>query len=587
LPAPQPFWGPRQTSAEFVATAFAGDVGFQGAQFEHGAAFDSARVTGRVFFRPVTAYGPYQLDQQQPTLSVRFGGEARFTNFDVAGLAFYQAALFLCGAMFSLAHFRASANFAGTTLLGTTDFNNCRIDGNAIFSESASVRAAFHGTSNFTRAQFAGLARFRFVEFDVVPPCALPRDRANFNACTFGGDADFQSARFAQGASFDSARIEGRAFFRPVTTTPPGRLVEFGAGTSFVSIQIKNQAQFQRATFHSRADFGFATFSSSALFTRATFNETSFGGAHFEQYAGFRGVTFSGPLDFSNSHFRPNLDFRTATFKSRAQFTEADARTVFFRDSLVAKRPTKEGRQFLGTVDLRGFAYTRIYVAWHDLLDAFRDWDDAQTRPGVPSLHERQPYAQLESSLRAMGRDRHADDVYYHMRRHEWKQRWRLRPLKTLVPRWVFNWPGVWDTFEWLITLYGVRPWPLAIGALLLILIGANVFIYPNAVIPKQPATSTTQASLITTASPPQQRDTWDAIGISLSQFLPVDAAWASDMKPARTIVPVFHDVPVLSAWDLRVDAQMYGAVHRAVGWLVIPVAIATVAGWLRRQVRR
>src|SRR6185503_6620224 len=98
-------------------------------------------------------------------------------------------------------------------------------------------------------------------------------------------------------------------------------------------------------------------FAGEACFVRAIFNgRASFKLAEFNKEATFDGAEIKGPAQFQGALFKGVLNLREAYF-----------RIAMFRDELDENAPDGKD-QFLSAVNLRGFTYESVSVAWRELL---------------------------------------------------------------------------------------------------------------------------------------------------------------------------------------------------------------------------
>ena len=216
--------------------------------------------------------------------------------------------------------------------------------------------------------------------------------------------------------------------------------------------------------------------------------------------------------------------------------------------------------KFLAGVDLRGFRYDRIGVVWRDLLSRLTPYD-------------RQPYAQLEKVLRSTGQDEDGDKVYYECRRIEGN---RLKPWNS------FGW--YWDRPFRYLAGYGTRIMPLVATLLFLVLfLGPLVFSRQGAVTEKLEAQAPAANSQPKAAKPTKQPEklVWfDAFGLGLRLFIGLDVPSGSKWVPSEN--------PLIKGHVLGVAVSMrystYATVHRVIGWLLVPIVVASLAQRLRRR---
>ncbi len=295
--------------------------------------------------------------------------------------------------------------------------------------------------------------------------------------------------------------------------------------------------------------------------------------------ARFDDVAFGGAADFAAAVALQDVHFPAAVFRRGATFREAKVRVAHFCEDVVgpprwpwstlreaarpvvgaAQRLRRRPRQaapepqFGGDVDLRGFSYERIYVDW----DAFL---------GKLAPYDRQPYTEMEAAFRRMGDDRGANDVYYERRLRESRirRRWRHRS----------EWPRLLlvDLPHRGLAGYGVRALRFLAVVAAVLVIGTFVFGQVDAVAYRSEADR--QAS----GGRPVDLDGAHAFLVSLDQLLPSPV----DVPGGRRWEPSSHEW-----WEVRgvsLSYADYASVPNLVGWVLVPVGIAILAGALRRQ---
>jgi len=204
---------------------------------------------------------------------------------------------------------------------------------------------------------------------------------------------------------------------------------------------------------------------------------------------------------------------------------------------------------FVAPVDLRGFTYERIYADLSGLCHRLTRFD-------------RQPYSQLETSLRKVGDDRRAHHVYLERRRVERKEKFRSGRIDLWLLDWLYK----------LVARYGVRPYQLPVFALGLILFGAFLFSQPGALEPKNPPKFPVEAGF------------WDGLAVSVHYFLPMDTPVGADLVPVAARIPmptgIAKRVPTFLFW---LPPTWYAAIFRVAGTILVGVGVAASAGLLRR----
>jgi len=540
----------------FLGAHIMGNADFSGAEFKGKASFDGIQVDGGAFFRTD--------DKGQ---RARFGGEVRFHS----------------------THIKGPADFSGAEFTGRAAFDGLQVGGGAFFSTDAKDnRVTFGGEARFLGAHVGGQAVFGGAQFKgpvafdglQVDGDAFFSTDAKDNRTTFGaeasflgahvgGQASFRGAQFKGQASFFGIQIDGGAFFR---TDDNDIRVTFGGPASFPSANFGADAQFSEAEFKAGADFDNAHFHGAADFTSAEFaqvkeqgetkiRKATFVGARFERGAYFNSAQFRGETDFTAAVAERDAHFPGAKFSGPSSFREAQFRVVSFRHTLEGTAPSNVSAQFGAGVDLRGFTYERILVAWRELL-------------GKLSPYDRQPYTQLERALRDVGQDGEANKVYYERR---WIEGERMKPWNSL------GW--YWDRPFRHLAGYGTRVWPLVVILLSLVLCaGPFVFSKDGAVREKPEASVSGAASLLQATNAPKLREkvSWfDAFAVGLHLLTGLEVPSGAKLVPSENLLV---DRSVLGR-RVRMRFSTYATFHRILGWLLIPIVIASLAERMRRRV--
>ena len=326
----------------------------------------------------------------------------------------------------------------------------------------------------------------------------------------------------------------------------------FGVNTQFVRADFKAASVFDDAHFRGAASFDSAEFAAEA---KATFI-----GARFEGGCHFNSTQFRGETDFTAAVVERDAQFRGSQFSGATSFREAHFHAVFYGEPLAVPEglswpPWKNEPHvsnptvFGGPLDLRGFTYERIYADLSGLCPKLAPFD-------------RQPYSQLEASLRKVGDDRRAHHVYLERRRVERKEKFRSGRIDLWLLDWLYK----------LVARYGVRPYQLPVFALGLILFGAFLFSQPGALEPKNPPKFPVEAGF------------WDGLAVSVHYFLPMDTPVGADLVPVAARIPmptgIAKRVPTFLFW---LPPTWYAAIFRVAGTILVGVGVAASAGLLRR----
>jgi len=346
------------------------------------------------------------------------------------------------------------------------------------------------------------------------------------------GTADFSAAQFEKEASFDGTHFSGAAIFQPRADLP----VRFHGPALFRSTVYSDEANFERTQF---------------------LVESRFFGARFGQGVDFGQVLFGGRADFRACESKYQAIFTHASFRGEADFREAHFATVFF--------PRNEDTNSVGfrnSVDLRGFTYVRIDADWHELFQRLKQYD-------------RQPFTQLESALRAVGRDQDADRVYLQRRREE-TARERNRSI-LYYGDWLFGF----------VAGYGIQLSRIAWSITFFIVLGTLIFALPGAValgIQDKPPYSYQEnyeiswngmrlgkssrgfVSTSLTPLPDFGHRLGQALAMSVHEFIPLSVSLGADWKPNAW----------WSAW--------YALFHRLTGGILLSLGVAALINLLHRR---
>lgn len=142
-----------------------------------------------------------------------------------------------------------------------------------LFEEADFSDSRFHGTTQFTAAEFTGQCAFRYASF---------RGSTVFRDATFSGDTSFEDAIFREHVLFWGATFSGT--------------------TDFLNAKFRGPSTL----------FTGATFSGTTIFHGARFSErfTSFDGATFDGFTSFVGAKFRGEMvSFENPAAWKNVSF--------------------------------------------------------------------------------------------------------------------------------------------------------------------------------------------------------------------------------------------------------------------------------------
>ncbi len=577
-------------NAEFKGSRFGGLANFEEARIERAARFDAVfnDPEGSTVFAEKASFTGIHIGTNANFERVIFQKEARFENANVGG-----------NARFSFAEFKGEARFAGIRINGQmvffgaifrdeTSFNSARVAHSLQFTGDH-----WHGAHGVTfekvvdfgssvigsqlqcdRVIFNGIAIFNSMKVEKA---------AFFRHCVFKADTDFvgmqvatnlemTGASFDGSASFDLIEVGGMAQFG-INTLERGANVTWKGATRFHGAQFGGCARFDGAEFGGDAEFVTVDFRDEVRFHGANFNKlASFVGARVGRLADFRpltvqdsgltGAKFKGRAVFDHARFDGDARFDGVEFRGNVSFRETSFRTLFLSEDLSSAEA-----QFHAAVDLRGCTYNRLNAEWRCLLMR----PNGATRL---SIHDRQPYTQLEQVLREAGRDREADDVHFKRWSMENRNKYRevlsqggtndkIRSLSTAL---LFS-------FYRLVAGYGVKRTRVFIVALVLLLLGAVFYTQPGVVSSGQKPSEIADVATNTLSFA-------EAFEVSLHQFFPIELPIGSQWEPSAELVYV--RIPCFD-FALSFNALWIASLLRVFGWLLVPLGVAAIAGLLRR----
>jgi uncharacterized protein YjbI with pentapeptide repeats len=512
----------------FISTQFGGQGYFPGAKFGGSVDFE------RAHFADVATFGSYPSSKKY---AATFVGKAFFDQVQFDSSAYFDEVTFESGGEFFGTTFRSGTYFRGTTFKSLCNFFTARFENNAWF-----MGAKFLGDVRFDSAHVAGSLFFRA---EKPLPAAIFRGEAGFTNIQVQEVVDFEGgSELTPGAVF-----VGKALFS---------MAKFGGPSNFQGVEFKGDAEFTDAVFENDVYFPGATFEGAALFDRVQImgaalfsrkpgavasgfaqpahfeHDASFSGARFGSEVRFIGVRFDEKVDFAGAHFENDAHFEDSVFLGPSSFRSVIFRAVYFSPLEAAGK-----QQFMNDVDLLGCTYDRIQIDWRSLLR----YPNGQSR-----IHpyDRQPYIELEAALRRSGSGEDADAVYAERHRVE-------RQTLTGLPK-------VEDCLYWLTTNYGIDLWREFFLTLFFLGIGVVTFSRPGAV---------------QTATGEQTKISWyEAWSLAFHQFLPFGLPVKPAWTPSQRILCKY-------TWPFR-KASAYANFLQIVGWILIPLAAASLAGFLR-----
>jgi uncharacterized protein YjbI with pentapeptide repeats len=199
---------------------------------------------------------------------------------------------------------------------------------------------------DFFAAKFFGNAGFRKAVFE---------RKADFSAAEFDGDATFSEAQFTQGVTFNHATFNGegnfdRAIFsedrdKNARTIPPLKRYL----VTFDNTRFLKKCNFFEARFAGSVWFNNTDFSEEALFIDCTFEAPSgFVGSHFDDRASFLFADFQDSTSFLSAVFSTEAYFEGTRFHNRVNFQGADLRGNVLFSGKGKKEEEAKGQSEMG-----------------------------------------------------------------------------------------------------------------------------------------------------------------------------------------------------------------------------------------------
>jgi hypothetical protein len=338
------------------------------------------------------------------------------------------------------------------------------------------------------------------------------------------------------------------------------------------------------ATFQGPANFELLACGGDGLF-----NNTQF---EIKKNAAAADVVDYGDVAFNLSSFASTLDLSFATFARTVSLEQVNVqkalrltRTRFDKDAslynaTIGRLILKGGSPFFADkayLDLRECTFERFQGTPVQAMQFAREQN--------PTTFSRDPYLQLEKHYESIGQDIQAREVHYQGRNEMRKSAKRASSNGNLSPwdryllwfartymklfgaqqyafrvqndvEWSFS-RKVSDEILRLLTGYGVKIGRLFVIALIFLILGTLVFYVPD---------NALRAASGSTEPPPWQKGPLYRAAYSLDLFLPVvnlhiDENWEPN-----------------GPW-----LQAYAIGHATVGWLIVPLLLAALAGIIRR----
>ena len=585
-----------------IALPFENDVSLIGCDFEDQADFSysifkqTLVLTGSIFHGGASFEGA-SVQRKAILDRVEFdGGEANFRDAHFNNFLSMQGARFHVKTFFNGAQFDKGADFANGMFADQAIFENIQSGSDLVFQQTHFARllrlttSKIAGSLFIVAAEFVGPVQFPGVQIaqNAKFGGAVFKNLFNFTDGQVGSFIDLTGTQFesdSKPVNFERVRIGGRAILDHA---------RFAGTTNFPSVRIGSDASFDGTTFQGPVWFEGAEFVGRAAFHATEFQRLAhFGRVEFHEESLFDGVVFTKEADFTASHFhglanfnslksektqkttfRAGVSFDQARFEEGARFEDCifHKYVSFYQSSFTALYLSPNGRvdqqdQLPGIVDLQGCTYDRIQVDWRSLLQR----PDGSPRP---RKYDRQTYVQLAKFLRATGDEQTADEVYLEQRRLERKQLFHTSTVSWLA-----------DCFSLITTRYGVARGRLLEFSLVLLFLGMLIFSRPGAV-SRNNGNGKDQEKNAAADSHASKLSHWDALAVSVHQFLPLDVPFGSQWTPGMN--PIQLEVRLWSGKKrlLKITPCTCASVLRIGGWILVPIIVAIVTGLLSGQQR-
>lgn len=387
--------------------------------------------------------------------------------------------------------------------------------------------------------------------------------RVWLKSCEFEGGIDFSYTTFVRDLSFESSH------FGEPASEAAGASDNHAVQAFFAGMKVEGTAMFSNTAFYVPVDFTYAEFGTDLVFDDVD----------YRAHADFDELTVKGPVFFRRDRFAGGLDLADADLfelflENPASAIELDLSQTHIQRGVSLKNVElsswKAGSVIAnGPVTLdRVTSSGRVNLAHSHFqnltLDGFEEW--LRLKPGMLNLEgfsfdtldidsrvvdppaarmlelinsesvpfSPQPYLELERFLRAHGNVQKADEVYIDMRR---RQRERLS--------WI-NRP--WDFLLDVMLGYGKETWRTVIGAVIIVVVGAFVFV----------------PSKMEWKNAKETQTRYNRFWYSLDEFAPViDFGEAKNWGPTQ---------------DHRWTCY-YARFHKIAGWILLPLVVGAITG--------
>ena len=452
----------------------------------------------------------------------------------------------LCEAWLEHCQFNASATFDGASFTGAISFDSSTFKAEVSFNGMK-----VGGVASFEDAVFEGPADF--IGADIVSEFHMDgakfKAEASFNGMKVGGVALFEDAVFEGSVHFVGADIVSLFDMDGAKFQNKKKTVDFN------TMKIGGAGLFNDAVFEGPVDFDLANIAGGFVAVGAKFqnkeNKAIFAGMKVGGFAFFHDAVFEGPVDFVSADIAGQFGALRAKFQSEANFNSMKVGGAAFFNDAVFEGPVDLSYADFGALSLVNTVWPKVAGQFHmqgmsyKYIRAVRE-DEPKSHEELlklanQSAYTADVYGNLEDFFKRQGYRADADRAFIAGKCRERKQYFHSDD-------W-FRWLGSWMLY--LLVGYGRRPWQAGIPLAVLITLGSILF---------SPEKMELQKS-------EDARGVYSRFWYSLGLFLPV------------------VDLQADKVWKPKADQTFlrnYMRVHALLGWILIPIFLAALAGLIK-----
>ncbi len=472
----------------------------------------------------------------------------------------------------------------------------------------------FEGGASFNGARCEGSGYFHNAKFENT------EKEINFVHATFGGNLECVGTIFKGGASFNCLRCEESGFFHNAQFENPKKKIDFGhatfgrnldcteaifkGGARFNTLQCEGTGVFENARFENleeKIDFGYATFGDHLDCTEAIFRgDANFSALKCEGTGFFKNAQFENPkkeINFVHAAFGINLECQgKTTFAGKVNFRYVQIsgvailrgtefqNSVSFNGAAIHSLSMRDPKTDYGSgsfpfekkdIDLRRCTFE----IFEGTKEQQKHIVDAQSL----EKFSQDPYLQFEQYYRSIGDEAYAKKIYYDGRRVLRKnalRRYALKKSKRQERNSEIRWP-LWRVISdwglrWMVG-YGVRMGRSFILILILLCLGTSVFWSDGALVPKDAKSISAVSSV---AEQPDKADEAAQTGNKDKFFTHLcHRLWYSlDLFIPIVNLRIIEGYKRFHGWRAA-----YGVVHIIMGWILVPLLIASLSGVIKK----